>query len=139
MGNTRCNICGGTTQKWGSTRAGKPRFRCPICRVSQSRSNNIQARDFAAFLDFITGKNTLADHGAKARTLRRRNEQFWCLWPVCPLVDEVHHVVFVDGIYLSYKLVILIACSKTHVLGWYVAKRGNHCCLAGTLFTYRSP
>ena len=31
-------------------------------------------------------------------------------------------MVFVDGIYLSRKLVVLIACTKTHVLGWYVAK-----------------
>ena len=31
-------------------------------------------------------------------------------------------MVFVDGIYLSHKLVVLIACTKTHVLGWYVAK-----------------
>jgi len=38
------------------------------------------------------------------------------------MVDEVHHVVFVDGIYLSRRLVVLIACTKTHVLGWYVAR-----------------
>lgn len=31
-------------------------------------------------------------------------------------------MVFVDRIYLSHKLVVLIACTKTHVLGWYVAK-----------------
>lgn len=31
-------------------------------------------------------------------------------------------MIFVDGIYLSHKLVVLIACTKTHVLGWYVAK-----------------
>ncbi|QPK80624.1 IS1249 family transposase [Schaalia sp. ZJ405] len=122
MGNPRCKICGGVTQKWGSTQAGRPRFRCRMCRASQSRSSDVRARDFAAFLDFVTGKYTLADHGGQARTLRRRNEPFWCLWPVSPLVDEVCHVVFVDGIYLSHKLVILIACTKTHVLGWYVAK-----------------
>ena len=31
-------------------------------------------------------------------------------------------MVFVDGIYLFHKLEVLIACTKTHVLGWYVAK-----------------
>ena len=122
MGNPRCKICGGTTQKWGSTRAGRPRFRCLACRASQSRRNDTRARHFSAFLDFVTGKYTLADYGPKGRTIRRRNEPFWHLWPVSPLVDEVHHVVFVDGIYLSHKLVVLIACTKTHVLGWYVAK-----------------
>ena len=122
MGNPRCKICGGTTQKWGSTRAGRPRFRCLACRASQSRRNDTRARHFSAFLDFVTGKYTLADYGPKGRTIRRRNEPFWHLWPVSPLVDEVNHVVFVDGIYLSHKLVVLIACTKTHVLGWYVAK-----------------
>lgn len=118
MGNPRCKICGGTTQKWGSTRAGRPRFRCLACRASQSRRNDTRARHFSAFLDFVTGKYTLADYGPKGRTIRRRNEPFWHLWPVSPLVDEVNHVVFVDGIYLSHKLVVLIACTKTHVLGW---------------------
>lgn len=108
--------------KHGMTGAGRQRFRCKPCSSTQSRSNNIRSRDFAMFLDFVTGKHTLADHGPRARTLRRRNAQFWQLWPVCPLVDEVHHVVFIDGIYLSHKLVVLIACTKTHVLGWYVAK-----------------
>lgn len=122
MGNPRCKICGGTTQKWGSTRAGRPRFRCLACRASQSRRNDTRARHFSAFLDFVTGKYTLADYGPKGGTIRRRNEPFWHLWPVSPLVDEVNHVVFVDGIYLSHKLVVLIACTKTHVLGWYVAK-----------------
>lgn len=56
-----------------------------------------------------------------------------------PLVDEVHHVVFVDGIYLSYKLVILIACSKTHVLGWYVAKKGKPLLLGRHSFHVSQP
>ena len=108
--------------KHGKTGANRQRFRCKSCSSTQTRSNDTRVRDFAAFLDFVTGKYTLADHGAKARTLRRRNRQFWRLWPTSPLVDEVHHVVFVDGIYLAGKLVVLIACTKTHVLGWYVAK-----------------
>ncbi|MEW6863880.1 IS1249 family transposase [Trueperella pyogenes] len=122
MGNPRCKICGGVMIKHGKTVGGKQRFRCKPCSSTQTRRNDVRARDFAAFLEFVTGKYTLADHGGKARTLRRHNEPFWSLWPVSPLVDEVHHVVFVDGIYLSRSLVVLIACSKTHVLGWYVAR-----------------
>lgn len=63
-----------------------------------------------------------ADYGPQGRTMRRHFGRFWRLWPVCGVVDEVHHVVFVDGIYLSRKLVILIACTKDHVLGWHVAR-----------------
>lgn len=54
--------------------------------------------------------------------MRRHFAGFWRLWPVFGVVDEVHHVVFIDGIYLSRKLVILIACTKDHVLGWHVAR-----------------
>lgn len=54
--------------------------------------------------------------------MRRKFARFWKLWPVAEVVDEVHHVVFVDGIYLSHRLVVLIACTKTHVLGWHVAR-----------------
>lgn len=56
----------------------------------------------------------------QGRTARRRFEPLWQLWPVNELVDEVDHVVFADGIYLGRQLVVLIATSKTHVLGWWV-------------------
>lgn len=49
----------------------------------------------------------------------------WKIWPLLDVVDEVHHVVFVDGIYLSGKLVVLIACTKSHVLGWHVTRSEN--------------
>lgn len=47
------------------------------------------------------------------------------MWPLAPLVDEVHDVVFVDGIHLGRKAVVLIARSQEHVLGWYVARSEN--------------
>ena len=40
-----------------------------------------------------------------------------------PLVDEVHHVVHVDGIHLHRDAVVLIAVAGGHVIGW-------HCVLA---------
>ena len=30
--------------------------------------------------------------------MRRHFAEFWRLWPVFGVVDEVHHVVFIDGI-----------------------------------------
>ena len=39
-----------------------------------------------------------------------------------PLVDEVHHVVHVDGIHLHRDAVVLIAVAGGHVIGWHVAK-----------------
>ena len=56
-------------------------------------------------------------HRLPARTLRRRCELMWGLWPPVPLVDEVHHVVHVDGIHLHRDAVVLIAVAGGHVIG----------------------
>ncbi len=49
----------------------------------------------------------------------------WDVWPLAPIVDEVHEVVFVDGIHLGRHAVVLIAQSESHVLGWYAARSEN--------------
>lgn len=122
MGNPRCLVCGGSTHKWGKTAAGRVRFRCSKCGASQSRRNDIQARYFGVFLEFVTGRLRYQDLPGGVVVLGAILKWFWRLWHKCPLVDEVHHVVFVDGIYLARNVVVLIACTKNHVLGWYVAK-----------------
>lgn len=38
------------------------------------------------------------------------------------VVDEVHRVIYVDGIWLEKDVVILIACSDSYVLSWYLAR-----------------
>lgn len=44
---------------------------------------------------------------------------------LAPITGEVHHVVFVDGIYLARNVVVLIACTQEHVIGWYLARSEN--------------
>lgn len=61
----------------------------------------------------------------QGRSFRRRCKDLWAIWPLSPLVDEVHDVVFVDGIHLGRKAVVLIACTPDYVLGWYVARSEN--------------
>lgn len=58
-----------------------------------------------------------ADMPGGGKSFRRRSRQLWEVWPLAPLIDEVHEVVFVDGIHLGRKAVVLIACSEEHVLG----------------------
>lgn len=43
------------------------------------------------------------------RAFRSRTAEFREVWPTPECVDEVHRVVFVDGIYLARDLVVLIA------------------------------
>ena len=49
----------------------------------------------------------------------------WQLWPLSPIIDEVHEVIFVDGIHLGPGAVVLIAQTPDCVLGWYAARREN--------------
>lgn len=49
----------------------------------------------------------------------------WQVWPLAPIIDEVHEVVFVDGIHLGGHAVVLIAQSESHVLDWYAARSEN--------------
>lgn len=122
MPNPKCKTCTHPTQKWGTTTTGKPRYRCPQCKTTQTRHNTTTARDLTAFWDYLLGEYTYRHHPGQGRSLRRRFAPLWKLWPVHTTVKEHHHVIFVDGIYLAHRLAVLIACTKTHVLGWYVAR-----------------
>ena len=43
-----------------------------------------------------------------------------------PVPDgELHRVLFVDGIWLAERLVVLICCSEDRVVSWYMAQSGN--------------
>ncbi len=52
-------------------------------------------------------------------------ERFWKMRPLPVCTGEVHDVVFLDRIYVAKKLVVLIACSKEHVLAWHFAPSGR--------------
>ncbi|PLS23737.1 transposase, partial [Bifidobacterium imperatoris] len=81
----------------GTTSAGRTRWRCkdPGCGSSTSRVYDVKARGLRCGLDWLFSKRSQAEHRLPARTLRRRCELMWSLWPPVPLVDEVHHVVHV--------------------------------------------
>ena len=111
-------------KKNGKTTAGRTRWRCkdPGCGSSLSRRYDRRAADLEAFLRWLLSKESKTEPGPPARTLRRRNEPLWSLWPPVPLIDEVHDVVHPDGIHLHRQAVVLIAIAGGHVIGWYVAK-----------------
>ena len=74
------------------------------------------------FLEWLLSKKRQSDMGMPSRTFRHHVSRFWNLWPIAPLCDEVHHVIQVDGIWLGRKVVILIACTESHVVGWHLAR-----------------
>ena len=58
----------------------------------------------------------------EGRTFRRRSAKLWEIWPICEPTGEIHRVVHVDGIHLGHEAVVLIACSREHVIAWHVAR-----------------
>lgn len=117
-----CPVCGSPMKKNGRTKAGSQRWRCRVCNTSTTHRNDIEQRELKAFLDWLLSKDRQLDMPGQGRTFRRHVGKFWKIWPLPDIVDEIHRVIYVDGIYLSRDAVILIACSDEHVLSWYLAR-----------------
>ncbi len=117
-----CPACGSKMKRNGKTSAGRQRWRCTVCGSSSTHSYDVDSRHHDRFLDWLLSRECQADMPGGGRTFRRHAERFWKVWPVPDFVDEVHRVVYVDGICLERDVVILIAGSDEHVLSWYLAR-----------------
>lgn len=106
----------------GKSRSGSQRWRCRACGASATHGNDVAARDLGRFVSWLLSKGAQADMPGGGRTFRRRTAGFWELWPMPDIVDEVHRVVFVDGIWIARDCVVLIACSDEFVLSWHLAR-----------------
>lgn len=122
MDNKKCSSCGSAMKRNGRTKAGSQRWRCGKCGASAVHGNDTAARDLAAFSSWLLSKDSQADMPGHGRTFRRRTASFWKIWPMPDVVDEVHRVVFVDGIWVARNAVVLIACTDSHVLSWHLAR-----------------
>ena len=125
MAHDVCPICGAKMVKNGKTKTGKQRWFCKCCYTSKTNKLNSDAKQFKVFLEWLMSKDRQIDMPGKGRSFRRHTSKFWKYWPLPPVVDARHRVIYVDGIYLAKKCVILIACSKHHVLAWYLARSEN--------------
>ena len=118
-------VCSSKMVKNGKTKAGKQRYRCLKCGSSQSRRYALQARDLKLFLDWLLGKQLQRDMRGQGRSFRRKTAKFWDIWPMPPLIDEIHRVIYIDGIYISRKTVVLIATTDDYVLSWHLSESEN--------------
>ena len=125
MKSSRCPSCGSEMKRNGKTSSGKQRWRCKNCGSSKTHKIDNRAKQLDAFLSWLLSGKRQFDMPGKGRSFRRLSAQFWNYWPLPRFVDEIHRVVFVDGIYIARNLVVLIACSESHVLAWHLAKSEN--------------
>lgn len=122
MNNMTCPSCGAKMKRNGRTSAGAQRWRCRECGASATHANDVSGRELAAFVGWLLSRDLQREMPGGGRTFRRKAERFWKIWPMPDVVDEVHRVVHVDGIYLERGLCVLIACTEDHVLSWYLAR-----------------
>ena len=125
MNTSKCPLCGGNMKRNGRAKAGAQRWRCTSCNASTTHRHDNTAKLLKEFLDWLLSRDLQTDMPGKGRTFRLKTAKFWDIWPMPPWIDEIHRVVYVDGIYLSRKVCILIARSDGYVLGWYLARTEN--------------
>ncbi|MCR5583274.1 MAG: IS1249 family transposase [Eggerthellaceae bacterium] len=125
MKKMKCPACGGDTKRNGRTSSGRTRWRCKACGASTTQSYDTTPQDLSLFLDWLLGKRSQSEMGMPARTFRARTSRFWSIWPVLPVCDEIHHVVYADGIWLGRSAVLLIARTDDHVIGCHLARSEN--------------
>ena len=117
--------CSGPTKRNGRTSSGAQRWRCTACGASTTVRYDDTAARFDEFLSWLLSKDTQLEMPGAGRTFRRRTAEFWEVWPM-PVPDgEFHRVLFVDGIWLAERLVVLICCSEDRVVSWYMAQSEN--------------
>ena len=104
-----CPYCGGRAKRNGRISSGSQRWRCTSCGASMAVRCDDTATRLDEFLGWLLSKDSQAAMPGGGRSFRRRTAVFWEVWPMPECVDEVHRVVFVDGIYLARDLVVLIA------------------------------
>lgn len=137
MDNPICSACGSKMKRNGHTSSGATRWRCKGCGASLTHKIDNTAKRLAEFLSWLLGKDAQSDMSGGGRTFRRRTSEFWQIWPIAPCTGEMCDVVFLDGIWIGRNAVVLIACTKDHVLAWHLAE--TECASAWAALMMRMP
>lgn len=115
MNKPKCLICASPVIKNGRTAAGKQRWKCKACSITQTNLINSDVKHLEQLLSWLLSRTRQADMVGLGRTFRRKSQKFWKIWALPPLIDEIHKVVYVDEIHLGRKAVVLIAASSEYV------------------------
>ena len=137
MNNPKCSVCGAKMSKNGRTKAGTQRWRCLSCGASGVRKIDSAAKALEAFLAWLLSKDAVADLKTSRSTFWRKTSWAWRIWPIAPATGEAHGVVFLDGIWLRRKAVVLIAVAGGHVVAWHLAR--TECAAAWAALMARMP
>lgn len=126
MGSPKCGVCGAVMKRNGQTEAGTQRWRCGRCGASARRRADNTAKLLRRFIIWLLSKRRQSEMGTSARTFQRQIEPFWKIWPILPVCDEIHHVIYIDGLWLKRgRAVLLIARTDEYVIACHLARTEN--------------
>ena len=121
----------------GTTKAGTRRWRCTRCGALSVRKIDSSAKALSNFLSRLMSESSIAELGTSRATFWRRTAWIWRIWPIAPYAGEAFDVVFLDGIWIGRKAVVLIACAGGHVVAWHLAQ--SECTSAWAALMARMP
>ena len=139
MKKQKCSLCGGEMKRNGHTKAGAQRWRCKACNASTTCRYQKNEDVFEAFLSWLFSKETQRDAGHPDRTFRQKIQECWDYWVLPPIHEERETVIHVDGLYLTRKVVVLIASNAQGTRGWYLARSENSHAWAALLRRISAP
>lgn len=120
-----CSTCHTKLQKWGKTKAGTPRWRCPQCASTniRARPDRAKALRLEQFVTWLLGKQSQTETAGSANAARTwRMQTAWC-WDIVPkpaLTGQQYPILLLDGIRVG-SLVCLIARTSAYVVAWHWA------------------
>mgnify|MGYP003378628576 FL=1 len=114
------HACSFQMKRNGGTKAGAQGWPCMVCNALMTLANDIPQCGFAPFLKWLSSKERQTDMPGGGCTFRRHAVRFWKAWTVYDFVDEIHRVVYLDGICLGRDFVVLMARSDRRVLSWHL-------------------
>ena len=106
MRQIKCPDCNEKCIKHGVLKSGTQRWFYKHCKVAFTVKINNLSKELNLFLNWLFSTDIQADMPVKGRTFRRKTAKFWSIWPLPPKVEEVHDVVYLNGIYLSRNLCV---------------------------------
>ena len=127
----------GRMKRNGTTKAGTKRWRCTRCGASSVRKMDSSAKALSSLLSWLMSKSSIAEPGTSRATFWRKTAWIWRIWPIAPYTGEVFDVVFLDGIWMGRKAVVLIAYADGHVVAWHLAQ--SECTSAWAALMTRMP
>lgn|SRR5487761_1116752 len=115
-----CSTCHSKLQKWGTTKAGTQRWRCPSCTdtATKPRTDLRKALILERFVTWLLGKQSQAELGVSSdRTWRRQIAWCWQIIPRPVLTGEVYSVLLIDATQVG-SLVCHVVRSPEAVTNW---------------------